>query len=495
MKHVISLYFVFALFLPVQGFAQVSFWKSMGLTNTFSPYLAADSRGTLFAATSGSGVLRSSDEGFSWTQVPIPTFPWFNRITIAPNDDIYLAGVGALYRSTNSGQTWGYVVFSSSNPSVNDVVAISSDTLFAAARVGVFKSVDRGFSWQASSQGLPNATVLSLAADSSNYLFAGFDKEGIFFSSNGGTDWLPRRMGIEREIVYDIEADPTGDIYLATLSGVYKSQNAGLSWASLNSGISNRSAHSLAIELDGTAYVGTLGGGVFVSKNRGQTWDSLSTDLAVRHVMSLSIVRGSVVYAGTNTGGLYRLIKPIERGIAPIPALPVDNADHVVTAPTLSWTGTVAADNYILQISTDSLFQGNVVSELLTNHLSHTLSPLNHSRRYYWRVFGTNKYWKTIPSPTYSFMTIDPTSFSLMQNYPNPFNLETTIQFSVPHPSTVHCNLYSIAGQHVSTIFSQFAQPGDYRVFINSANLSSGTYIYTLQADSYFDVRKLTIIK
>lgn len=488
--------FLFLVFIvATEVVAQKPFWKSMGLTNTFSPHIAVDSKGTLFAATYGSGLFRSTDAGFSWTQVTIPTFPFFHGITVAPNDDIYISGAGALYRSTNSGQTWGFVVFSSSSPTVNDVLTISENTVLAATYVGVFKSTDRGLSWRAYSQGLPDATILSLASDSSGNLFAGLDNEGVFFSSNEGVDWSPRRVGIEKEIVYDIEADPTGQLYLATLNGVYKSQNAGLSWTPSNAGITNRLARSLAIEPNGTTYVGTLGGGTFLSKNGGQSWDSLSTDLAIRHVMSISIVQGDVVYAGTNTGGLYRLIKASEIFAAPGPLSPTNQANQVTTTPTLSWTRSVAADNYIVQISTDSLFQSNVLLEHSTADLLYPLPPINHSRQYYWRVFGANKYWRTIPSSTYSFVTIDPSDFSLMQNYPNPFNSGTTIQFSIPRPSMVHCELYSITGQHVSTLFSQFTQPGDYSVFLNSANLATGTYIYRLRADNYIDIRKLTVIK
>jgi hypothetical protein len=75
-----------------------------------------------------------------------------------------------------------------------------------------------------------------------------------------------------------------------------------------------------------------------------------------------------------------------------------------------------------------------------------------------------------------------PNSFVLNQNHPNPFNPSTTISFSLPVESDVTIKLFNLLGQEVKQITSSNFQAGNHNIEFNAASLSSGTYIYTLEA-------------
>ncbi|HEY3249579.1 MAG TPA: T9SS type A sorting domain-containing protein [Ignavibacteria bacterium] len=88
-----------------------------------------------------------------------------------------------------------------------------------------------------------------------------------------------------------------------------------------------------------------------------------------------------------------------------------------------------------------------------------------------------------------------PSEYALMQNYPNPFNPTTNIKFSIPNNSFVNLIVYDITGKVVTTLVSQQLNAGNYTYDFNASYLSSGVYLYKLQADGFADVKKMMLIK
>ncbi|GAB4289034.1 MAG: hypothetical protein Kow0098_06760 [Ignavibacteriaceae bacterium] len=76
------------------------------------------------------------------------------------------------------------------------------------------------------------------------------------------------------------------------------------------------------------------------------------------------------------------------------------------------------------------------------------------------------------------------TGFKLFSNYPNPFNPGTTIRYNVPENSFVTLVVYDALGNRVSGLINQRQSAGEYSVYFNAENLSSGTYVYRLSAIS-----------
>jgi hypothetical protein len=88
-----------------------------------------------------------------------------------------------------------------------------------------------------------------------------------------------------------------------------------------------------------------------------------------------------------------------------------------------------------------------------------------------------------------------PVEFTLDQNYPNPFNPTTTIRFGLPESADVSLEIYTVLGQRVMTLVNENRSAGWHTVSFNGAGLSSGVYVYRIQAGGYVSTKKFMLVK
>jgi hypothetical protein len=88
-----------------------------------------------------------------------------------------------------------------------------------------------------------------------------------------------------------------------------------------------------------------------------------------------------------------------------------------------------------------------------------------------------------------------PSNFTLNQNYPNPFNPTTVISYDLPENSQVNLAVYDMMGRRVATLVNENVAAGTHQVQFDASSLSSGTYMYRLQAGGNIQTKKLTLIK
>ena len=109
--------------------------------------------------------------------------------------------------------------------------------------------------------------------------------------------------------------------------------------------------------------------------------------------------------------------------------------------------------------------------------------------------------WETPPdynTPTTSSELDDSMvrKFALEQNYPNPFNPTTNISFSLADASPVKLTIYNLLGQEVARLISgKVMNAGTHTVAFNAVSLSSGVYLYRLEAGSFVSNKRMTLIK
>jgi len=85
--------------------------------------------------------------------------------------------------------------------------------------------------------------------------------------------------------------------------------------------------------------------------------------------------------------------------------------------------------------------------------------------------------------------------FDLYQNYPNPFNPETKISYTIPVEEFVTIKVYDVLGREVTTLVNEKESAGTHEYNFDASKLSSGTYIYKMQAGDFISTRKLMLIK
>jgi len=88
-----------------------------------------------------------------------------------------------------------------------------------------------------------------------------------------------------------------------------------------------------------------------------------------------------------------------------------------------------------------------------------------------------------------------PTNYFLGQNYPNPFNPSTHFQFGLPRASDVKVEVDNLLGQRVAVLLNERKPAGIHTVNFNGSHLSSGIYLYRIQAGEFQQSRKMLLVK
>jgi hypothetical protein len=92
-------------------------------------------------------------------------------------------------------------------------------------------------------------------------------------------------------------------------------------------------------------------------------------------------------------------------------------------------------------------------------------------------------------------MTGVPTEYTLAQNYPNPFNPTTTLRFGLPNNANVVLKVYNVLGQEVATLINREMTAGYHEVQFDASQLTSGLYIYRIEAGDFVSIKKMMLLK
>lgn len=253
---------------------------------------------TLYAATRGSGVFKTTNGGASWTTVN-SGFPDRDRnvsaLAIDPSTPatLYAATVDGVFKTTNGAASWTAV---SSGLSYVNALAIdpSAPATVYAATSDVFKSTDGGTTWTAVYSSPTDAPVIvdALAIDpyipSTLYARA---TNGVFKSTNAGANWTAVDSGGIDPHVFALGVDPSArtTLYRQSPEGVAKSTDGGATWRAANSGRKDPQVFAFATDpfTPATLYSGNQNG-VFKSTNGGTSWTAANSGLRTTAVRVLA---------------------------------------------------------------------------------------------------------------------------------------------------------------------------------------------------------------
>ncbi|HWP84827.1 MAG TPA: YCF48-related protein, partial [Terriglobia bacterium] len=282
--------------------------------------------GTIIAALDGAGLFRSSDEGHTWSAMPVLGADG-GAVTQLAMD----SSGGALLAATNGsgvlisldGENWAPFNEGLGSLVVTSVVssaAAPGRLLAATGDRGIFRS-DSGRAWEPLEG--PAAEITFLAIGPGGKLYAG-SGAALFCSTDDGTTWrrigagLPEEPGGSGEtsgsggpapVLRRVRVDPFDpNVVYAIVDhhGIFKSSDAGESFSRLLPALAGTPFNDVGIgENSSQVYAATLGQGIMASRDGGATWTNPADRRTIQpFVLSMAVnpQNPSILYAGTNFG-------------------------------------------------------------------------------------------------------------------------------------------------------------------------------------------------
>jgi hypothetical protein len=509
-----------------------------GVGNSVGSF-AVDSKGRLLAGTwtSGGTVWRTSENSNTWTQLgTIPLSDSVMGISVNAKDHIFISVISkGLYRSTDDGASWQLKNSGLTNLRVRGSLVDKKGYVWVASEGGLFRSTNNGDNWAfmiASSKGL-------VFLDSANTIVTQ-NASTIYRSTNDGGSWtsIPGTSGVTLEGVH-----PDGSYFgSSATSAVYRSTNFGTSWVNLNNPIVFTSAISaMTFNARGDIF-GTQNGsdaGVIMSTDLGANWTVANTGLPSRKVVPIACLPTGDVFVAPDLFGVYRTRVATQ----PTPKIPwtftYTGISHTIIIPTGAnpningialtrgdyvgvfydssgtlacagcepWTGT---GNVTLGASTtakDGLAvgevlkwkfwrqnDGRVVEARATYQSPGAMGGMVTDTSQY-RTNGISAISSLNGNVTSANGKQLPELFVLMQNYPNPFNPSTRIAYELAANVHVRLTVLNMLGQEVAALVDGTQETGYHEVKFDATGLSSGVYFYRLQAGTFVETRKLLLVR
>jgi hypothetical protein len=88
-----------------------------------------------------------------------------------------------------------------------------------------------------------------------------------------------------------------------------------------------------------------------------------------------------------------------------------------------------------------------------------------------------------------------PSTFHFSGPVPNPFNPTTSLSLQLPEAADVKLHVYNINGSIVTELIDGWKDAGVHEAVFNGAGLSSGVYLYRLQAGEYNEIGRMVLMK
>jgi len=112
-------------------------------------------------------------------------------------------------------------------------------------------------------------------------------------------------------------------------------------------------------------------------------------------------------------------------------------------------------------------------------------------------INGNETVHQTVAEATPYFMVnpVEITEYALHANYPNPFNPTTSIIFDLPVASSVSLTVSDILGREVATLVNGNRSAGRHLVTFDASELASGIYFYRIDAEDFYAVKKMVLVK
>ena len=192
-----------------------------------------------------------------------------------------------IYRSADLGKTWTPVGEGlPEDLQVNFLDTLGEQIVLASDNHGLFISDPEKKIWRPLAPDfLPKERVSALRVDD-GVIFAGFFRNGIFASHDGGRNWRPMTNDLKRDANCILKVG--NQLWIGAYDGIYALKDGTKSWQQIYVGQSV--SRMLKV---GENFIASTNWGVFLSKNEGKTWDCVRT--TENSGFSLAQIDGKVI--------------------------------------------------------------------------------------------------------------------------------------------------------------------------------------------------------
>jgi photosystem II stability/assembly factor-like uncharacterized protein len=320
MKSIFTLIFIF---FYTCSFSQGTWTHTGNLSQSNSDNVYAmtsGSSGEFFASSWAVGIFKSTDNGNNWNLSGLAG----KRVTTlrtAPNGSIYAlsktVSISYIHRSTDNGSTWtdvdvrsfplnyaggGEIIFPSDG-SVIAAYAVTVGPTVGDVATFVFKSTDNGDSWT-QIQRIVSGFVGGMIITEDNKILLGTSLGGVKYSTNNGANFSSLTSFPPVFIAAILKA-PDNTIYVSDAFGLNRSNDNGNSFT--NVGVLNNTSYlgEAGVSSNGELFVTMDDDNTYFSDDKGENWSVINTGLpATGYIKSFYSYQGKM-YAGTSNSGIY----------------------------------------------------------------------------------------------------------------------------------------------------------------------------------------------
>ena len=274
--------------------------------------------------TYGTGIIRSTNGGATWTNVFNKTFPdlfGVQKIKFDPNNSsiVYACTTQGMFKSTDEGATWSttpvlskiYVSDLAINPSNSNIMVAAVGNLVNSDK-GIYRTVDGGATWtKVTTGGFPTGmmgyTTFGYINSSLLYASVGMTDNGeneLYMSTDFGQNWIAKSGSHHSQYqfwcAHAIAVNPTNanEIIMGGVS-YYRYTSTSTSSSTGSAAALSSSIHSDVHDIEyvqgsGTTFYIACDGGVYKTTNNGSTFSAMNTGLgAVQFYASIGVSTNS----------------------------------------------------------------------------------------------------------------------------------------------------------------------------------------------------------
>ncbi len=177
----------------------------------------------------------------------------------------------------------------------------------AVSGEGVFRSTDGGTNWSSADVGLSNNNISAFAVHPNGDIFASTNN-GIFRSVDNAANWMQVYVGsVKTKNVQSLVIDSqNGDVFAVTsftkAGTVLRSTDSGTSWQEFETGLEETwGIPDVAVSpVSGVLFLASDRVGVLRSDDRGETWYSANNGITTLDIGTVAVHTNGTVFVGTD---------------------------------------------------------------------------------------------------------------------------------------------------------------------------------------------------